>query len=126
MSLKILSVNCNGLKTESRRKEVFGYLKQMHYDIYCLQETYLVTELEETVKGEWDGSWFFDNFTNRSRGVAILFSKAVTVGEQKSNNLKEDDNLRGRCLMIKFCAEKKWYLLCCIYAPSGRFYLRLF
>lgn len=22
--------------------------------------------------------------------------------------------------MIKFCAEKKWYLLCCIYAPSGR------
>lgn len=116
MSLKILSVNCNGVrgsknktKTKNKRDSVFKYLKEMDYDIYCLQETHFTKDFENTVKEEWDGTWFFSHNTNRSSGVAILFTKAAAFGDKNYCDVK------GRCLMIEFCTEKKWYLLCCIY-----------
>lgn len=109
MSLKILSVNCNGLKGEDKRKCVFNYLNKMNCDIYCLQETHFINNLEETIKREWNGTWFFSNYTNISSGVAILFTKAAAFGRKPYC----DD--KGRCLIVEFCTEKKWYLLCCIY-----------
>lgn len=85
MSLSILSLNCNGLRNKEKRKRVFDYLNQMNYDIYCLQETHFDKDLEETVKGEWNGTWFFDNLTNKSGGVAILFRKAAAFGDKKNS-----------------------------------------
>lgn len=107
MSLRILSLNCNGLRNKKKRKEVFDYLKNMNYDIYCLQETHFIG-MEETVNEEWDGTWFFHSLTNFSGGVAILFRKAAVFGDKKTVD-------EGRCLMIEFFTGNKWYLLCCIY-----------
>lgn len=121
MSFRILSVNCNGLKTDQRREEVFDYLKQMDYDIYCLQETHFIDKKEETIKREWNGTWFFDNHTSQSRGVAILFRKAVSVKKLEITNLENEEEIRGRCLMVEICTEKKKrYVLGCIYAPSAK------
>lgn len=109
LSLRILSLNCNGLGDEQKRKDVFDYLNRMNYDIYCLQETHFLGK-EKTVKTECDGTWFFDSLTNISGGVAILFRKAdaVTVVEEKTVD-------KGRCLMIEFFTGEKRCLLCCIY-----------
>lgn len=108
MSLSILSLNCNGLRNQEKREEVFDYLDHMDYDIYCLQETHFMG-IEETVKKEWNGTWFFDSLTNRSGGVAILFRKAAAIiVEKKTVDV-------GRCLMIEFFTGKKRCLLCCIY-----------
>lgn len=87
LSLRILSLNCNGRRNKKKRKEVFDYLNQMNYDIYCLQETHFNKDLEETVKGEWDGTWFFDSLRNASGGVAILFRKAAAFGDKKNQSM---------------------------------------
>lgn len=121
MSLKILSVNCRGLNGKKKRELVFDHLNKMNYDIYCLQETHFVTKLETNIKREWKGTWFFDNHTSQSRGVAILFRKKVFAKKLKCENLKQVKDSEGRCLMIEFCGtEKKQYVLCCIYAPCDK------
>lgn len=79
MSLKILSANCRSLKSHEKRKEVFDYLKEKNYDIYCLQETRFVSGMEKTVEKDWGGDCFFSCSGSESRGVAILFRKAFAV-----------------------------------------------
>lgn len=64
--------------------------------------------IEETVKKEWNGTWFFDSLTNASGGVAILFRKAAAFVDVKTVD-------KGRCLMIEFFTGEKRCLLCCIY-----------
>lgn len=123
MSLKILCVNCRGLNGEKKREDVLDHLNKMNYDIYCLQETHFVTELEEGIKTKWEGTWFFDNHTSQSRGVAILFRKKFSPKKLECENLKKvkDSEGTGRCVMAEFCGtEGKQYVLCCIYAPSDK------
>ena len=40
MTLKILSVNCQGLGSMEKRLDLFNYLKQKQCQIYCLQDTH--------------------------------------------------------------------------------------
>lgn len=114
MSLKILSANCRSLKGHERRKEVFDYLKEMNYDIYCLQETRFVSGIENTVKEDWGGGeCVFSCSGSGSSGVAILFRNAFAA-----ENIKKDTN--GNYLLLEFTTEEeKRFLLCCIYGPSG-------
>lgn len=115
MSLKILSANCRSLKSNERRKEVFDYLKEMNYDIYCLQETRFVSGTEKTVKTDWGGDCFFSCSGSESRGVAILFRKAFAA-----ENIIFDEDEDGNYLLLEFTTEeKKRFLLCCIYGPCG-------
>jgi exonuclease III len=39
-SVKILSVNCQGLGNIVKRTDVFNYLKKKQCNIYCLQDTH--------------------------------------------------------------------------------------
>lgn len=100
MSLKILSANCRSLEGHEKRKEVFDYLKEMNYDIYCLQETRFVSDMEKTVKKDWGGDCFFSCSGSGSRGVAILFRKAFAV-----ENIKKDTD--GNYLLLQFTTEEK-------------------
>lgn len=40
--LKILGVNCPGIRDKSKRKDVFNYLHDKKYNIFFLQDTYFV------------------------------------------------------------------------------------
>lgn len=44
--LKILTYNIQGVGGRSKRTDVFDYLKNLNFDIFCLQETH-VTDKEE-------------------------------------------------------------------------------
>jgi exonuclease III len=74
MSVNILSVNCQGLGDIAKRKDVLNYLRNLNYNIYCLQDTHFSTELEREVRNQWGYQCYFSSFTTNSRGVAILIN----------------------------------------------------
>ena len=45
-SVRILSVNCQGLGNIVKRTDVFNYLKKKQCNIYCLQDTHFTRENE--------------------------------------------------------------------------------
>lgn len=51
--LLISSFNCNGLAEKKKRGDVFMWLADKNYDIFCLQETHS-TQLDEI---KWKGEW---------------------------------------------------------------------
>lgn len=49
----IATVNCQGLVTPSKRKDVLNYYKQKHYSIICLQDTHFISEHEQLIETQW-------------------------------------------------------------------------
>ena len=42
--LKLLSVNCQGMRNENKQSDVLSYLKDTGAGIICLQDTYLTEQ----------------------------------------------------------------------------------
>ena len=75
-TVKIVSVNCQGLSDPRKRRDVFHYLRQKSYSIYLLQDTHFDPKMENCIRAEWGYKSYFASYNSNSRGVAILF---VTV-----------------------------------------------
>lgn len=73
-SIKISSVNCQGLGKFEKRRDVFQHLRQKHHSIYLLQDTHFTCKLERQIRSEWGFECLFSSNNSRSRGVAILFN----------------------------------------------------
>ena len=70
MAIKILNLNCRGLRTEVKRLRLINFLLHFKPDILLLQDTHITEELEGIVKAEFSGyNLSFSNGTNDSRGV---------------------------------------------------------
>ena len=85
----VLSVNCQGLQTLSKRLDVMSYLKEKNPDIVCLQDTHWITEDLAEIKKIWDGECIIHGIKTNSRGVAILFGKnfEYSIGEIERDEL---------------------------------------
>ena len=71
LGFEIITCNVNGLNEKQKRKDVFGYLRELRNDIYLLQETHLTEELENYIRAEWGYElWVAGRETNK-KGVAI-------------------------------------------------------
>ena len=73
-SLKIMSLNCQGLGDQKKRRDVFHYLRDKKYSIYCLQDTHFEEKTEKYIQSEWGYKAFFASYRSNSRGVAVLFN----------------------------------------------------
>ena len=71
---KLLSFNCRGLGTVEKRRDVVNYLKNLHYDIYLLQDTHLTKRKEPFFNSLWRGKCYHSFGTFNSRGTSILVS----------------------------------------------------
>ena len=59
-NIVVLSVNCQGLRTLSKRIDVLNYLKDKKPDILCLQDTHwLSTDIKE-IKKIWEDRMAID------------------------------------------------------------------
>ena len=74
-TLKILSVNCQGLRDFNKCTDVLNYLTQQNPDILCLQDTHWVNEDLKSIKTLWAGEYFIHGSGTNSMGVAILIGK---------------------------------------------------
>ena len=82
MSLKLLSVNCQGLGDINKRRDVFDYLRKFNYNIYCLQDTHFTVDTENAIRNLWGYDCYFSSYTSNARSVAILF-KILSYGKRE-------------------------------------------
>ena len=114
MSCVIASFNVNGLRQTLKRKTIFHYLKQEHYDMILLQETHSTSSDEKQWECKWGGHILFAHGESHIKGVAILFTKNLKVefGSKYSNS-------DGRVLLLyNIQIKDKKISLVLIYAPT--------
>lgn len=77
--LTVVSPNCQGLSDKLKRRDVFMYLRDKHYSIYCLQDTHFTPENEELIRNEWGYESYFNSYRSNARGVAIFLIKNLNL-----------------------------------------------
>ena len=88
LSLKIASVNCQGLNDNATRAATYAHLSKFNAHVYLLQETYSQPHKEETWADEWkSGQALFNSNTesnNPTAGTAILLNHpSLSFGQTK-------------------------------------------
>lgn len=71
-TIKVATVNCQGLATPSKRQVVLNLYKSKGYSILCLQDTHFTCEIEAIVEIQWGYKCVFSSYTSNSRGMAIF------------------------------------------------------
>ena len=110
-SLRLFSLNVNGLRSTVKRKSVFRYIKEKQFDIACLQESYVTDDVSEKWKMEWGGDFVSNNFNSHSCGQIILLRKNVfdNVVVLKSSR---------RILVVQVKFQNKKIIIVNVYAPN--------
>ena len=90
-SIKLLSVNCQGLRGKQKRMEVLTYLKEAKASIVCLQDTHLIEDDLNSVKQIW-GNCYLHGIKTNSRGIGILLNKdfefdVLEIKKDKEGNM---------------------------------------
>ena len=112
-SIRIASVNCQGLSTLNKRIDVFEYYRTKNYNIICLQDTHFTEEEEKSISSQWGYDCFFNSFTSNARGVAILINSNFEFEFLKEKKVKG-----GNILAIEINIEKVRFTLINIYGPN--------
>ena len=103
-------MNCQGLGDFKKRRDVFQYLRQKKYSIYCLQDSHFNPKLEKYVEAVWGYKCLFSSFKSNSRGVAVLLANNFDF---KINHVTHDKN--GNFLIVQFTTMEKQILLINVY-----------
>lgn len=111
--IKIISVNCQGLNDNLKRRDVFQYFRHQNCSTLCLIDTYFTLDMEQTVRVEWGYETYYSSFALNSRGIAIMFTNnfEFKVHEQLSDNY-------GNYLVLDISIEGKRITLLTIYGPN--------
>ena len=114
-SLRILSYNAQGLQGSEKRIDVFEYIKNKQYDIYCLQDTHFVNENESDIINQWGNSkGIIRNFKSNSRGIAILFNNDIDL---KIHQKIIDDG--GNFIIVDMTIYNQRLTLVNLYGPNS-------
>ena len=112
---KILSVNCRGLQSNEKRKDVFDFIRQKKCSIYCLQDTHLTAEQENMVRSQWGFNCEMSPGSRDSRGVVILFNNNFDYTLHK---VKKDQEGNLIALDLSIYNNKYRITLISIYGPN--------
>ena len=104
-SIKVLSENCQGLRSKEKRFDVLSYLREQNASIICLQDTHWVQSDIRDLKNAWGSDIFIIGGQTNSCGVAILSSKH---SEYDVLNCKEDKNSNYLNLQLKYSHSKPY------------------
>ena len=112
--VKIISVNCQGLGSQEKRKDVLKFLKSKKCDIYCLQDTHFVEDMHNIVISEWGfDKCFFSSYASNARGTAIIFNNTFDF---KVHECVCDEN--GNFVILNVTLENTQVTLVNIYGPN--------
>ena len=112
-SIKISSLNCQGLGNFQKRRAVFHYLREKQYNIYFLQDTHFDQESERQIRAEWGYECVFASKNTRSRGVAILLNNNFDF---KIKEVIKDN--QGNFIILQLHSSGKDIVLVNIYGPN--------
>ena len=111
--LKIVTFNCRGLGSQVKRRDVLDYLKNLHYDIYLLQDTHLTQRKATFFNTLWRGKCYHSFGTFNSRGTSILFNP-----QTQHNILHEEHCPEGNYNIIVCTVFLNTYTIINIYGPN--------
>jgi exonuclease III len=111
-SLKIRSLNINGMQCKKKRDLVFHEVTKYNNEIILLQETHTSVLDERHYKLKWGPNVYFSHGTTNSRGICTIVPKNLNA---TSKVLYSD--LEGRLLIIQLIMDGTEYIVCNIYAP---------
>ena len=77
--IKIASTNCRGLGDYSKRKDVFNYLRDKKFGIYCLQDTHFTAKLEPYIRSEWGGEVYFNYLLQMLEGFVYYLVRQLLI-----------------------------------------------
>ncbi|CAK8687106.1 unnamed protein product [Clavelina lepadiformis] len=109
--LRILSLNCNGLRKQDKRAFVYDLLRTKNVDVALLQETHSSPGDEIQWTKEWGKRALWNSGNTQSRGLAILINNKHI--EVKSVNF---DNF-GRVLATDISVFGESMHIVNVYAP---------
>jgi exonuclease III len=112
-SITLSSLNCQGLRDNKKRRDVFHYLKNKSHSIYCLQDTHFDTKIEKYITSEWGYTCLFASYKSNARGVAVLFNNNFEFKIKKVERA-----VNGNFIIILLTTEEKDILLVNIYGPN--------
>ena len=113
-TIKIATVNCQGLSTPSKRKDVLNYYKNKKYSILCLQDTHFIQDLEPYIEAQWGYKCVFNSYASNSRGVAVFFNN---VFELVLHREKRDNS--GNILALDISVDQNRLTLINLYGPNN-------
>ena len=103
MTLKIATLNINGLRDANKRMSFIQWLHFVDWDVLCLQECYV------TSSAGYDS--VVSPCFNRSRGSVILFKNSISP----NNNWVDSE---GRLVLGEFAIRVMSFRVCCVYASN--------
>ena len=122
MTVSILTLNIQGLRTLSHRQTLMEWLNCFGPDIVCLQETHAVSEDEFSTWFSVSNSQFKNKYKYkcisspgrvRSCGVAILYKPFLKL----KHSIRDTD---GRLVIGTFNAYGSDFQLVCLYGPNNK------
>ena len=118
-SFRIISLNCRGLRDKQKRQNLFFWIKNNHYHIILLQETFWINDDKKDIEKEWGGKVFLNPGTLHSKGTAILLNNSII--DESLNLATKDVHLSddGRIILLNLAIENKEFSLINIYAPNS-------
>ena len=109
----ICTMNCRGLGEGKKRRDVFHYLRQSHFNIFMLQDIHCARDKENMFRNSWGTDILIAPYRNNARGVAILFKGVKVVFSEK----KIDEN--GNYIIAKVVVnDTEKLILANVYGPN--------
>ena len=106
-------MNVRGLADPIKRKDVFNWLRQKKYTLYCLQDIHLDNKNRSSFEKDWGSEIIYSSKSSESRGVAVLFPEHVNYSIKKT---EKDEN--GNLIIIDLELNNLAFTLCVLYGPN--------
>lgn len=113
-STRFISWNIKGIQHPIKRNRVFTRLKSLSPDIIYLQETHLRSDEYNKLKKNWIGQVFHSDYSDRSRGAAILikrgfpFTPITTIPDNKGRFIIVTGKLYGTMVVLVNLYGPNW------------------
>ena len=111
MDLKIAPLNVRGIGNNTKRREVFNWLRSKKLSIYMLQEVHCSENTADLWACGWGYKTLFGCCSSNKAGVSILFNNTLQI-------LKVFSDPNGRFIICHIEANSKLLTLANIYAPN--------
>ena len=113
MALTIASLNVRGLRDNTKRREMFNWLRTKHFSMYMLQEVHCTENTNHVWSAEWGYQAIFSNYKSNKAGVCILFNNNFDFQIEKVFI-----DPQGRFIICDIKTNENCLTLANIYAPN--------
>ena len=113
MNVLICSYNVRGLGNDSKREQIYSWIKEKNIDICLLQVTHSSEETNNVWKQQWDSHAFFSGEKSNSEGTGILINSKFSC-----DIINYTDIITGRSQALDIKVNNKEITIINIYGPN--------